>query len=493
MMNNMYTKYILSFLLIASLVTGCNKFIDTDPPKNAIDVDNVFDKNETAIAVVTALYSNLSADDYTGILYFQKGLPTISVYSGLSADELQLLSGFANIELSNYYFNKMDANAISGTQSWSKAYQQLFTVNSSIEGITVSSTLSEKVRSQLLGELYFMRAFYYFYLVNLYGDIPLVLTSDYTKTSLQPRDSKVKVYDQIKADLLLAKNMISEDYVDGTLVKSSTERVRPNKAAVAALLARVYLYLEDYSNAELESSKIIDNSDNYSLVSLDQVFLKNNKETIWALQTVGAGTSQNTGEGSLFILSEAGPDPFSRPVYINQSLIDSFEQHDQRFNKWINKVSVGAFTYYYAYKYKIGAEDVAPAEYPVVMRLAEQYLIRAEARIHQNKIADGIADLNAIRLRATDVTAPVGNQLAPLSSVLSQPAALSAVSHERQVELFTEWGHRWFDIMRSPERDAIMQKITTAKSGEWDAHDALHPIPINEIRANPNLKQNKDY
>ena len=93
------------------------------------------------------------------------------------------------------------------------------------------------------------------------------------------------------------------------------------------------------------------------------------------------------------------------------------------------------------------------------------------------------ADLNVIRQRAglTNTTAT------------GQQAILNAILHERQVEFFTEWGHRWFDLKRTGNVNAVMSVVTPQKGGIWNANWALYPIPISEITLNPNLKQNPGY
>jgi hypothetical protein len=259
--------------------------------------------------------------------------------------------------------------------------------------------------------------------------------------------------------------------------------VRPNKWTATALLARVYLYTNDYSNAETEASKIIGNSA-FQLMPLNNVFLKDSKEAIWQLQAIGTGTASNTGEGQLFVLPSTGPSA-SQPVYLSNNVVNNFESGDQREINWVAKA--GTTNYYYPNKYKIGAVNTTLQEYCVVFRLAEQYLIRAEARAKQNNLNNAITDLDSIRNRAG----------LPLISVtnpgISQASLLDKILHERQVELFTEWGHRWFDLKRTNTIDAIMGGITPTKNGTWETTDQLYPIPQSEVDKSPQLRQNPGY
>ncbi len=116
-----------------------------------------------------------------------------------------------------------------------------------------------------------------------------------------PRTAKTLVYEQIISDLKSAQSSLNEDYMDVTMSKPISERIRPNKGAATALLARVYLFNGDFANAEIESGSLIEGNPNYELIDLDKVFLKNSKETIWALQPVT--NNYNTWEANVFTLA----------------------------------------------------------------------------------------------------------------------------------------------------------------------------------------------
>jgi hypothetical protein len=120
-----------------------------------------------------------------------------------------------------------------------------------------------------------------------------------------------------------------------------------------------------------------------------------------------------------------------------------------------------------------------------VLRLSEQYLIRAEAEANVGDSTDAISDLNVIRARAG------------LSSYAdtTQGSLLSAILHERQVELFTEWGHRWFDLCRSGNAISVMSTVCPQKGGTWNpnGYQVLFPIPKTELINDVNLTQNPGY
>jgi hypothetical protein len=162
--------------------------------------------------------------------------------------------------------------------------------------------------------------------------------------------------------------------------------------------------------------------------------------------------------------------------------LQAFEPGDLRRSEWVDSIIVGSNTYYYPFKYKIKSGSTL-TEYSMVLRLGEQWLIRAEARAQQGDSAGARSDLDMIRSRAG---------LAPTTAT-TRSDLLTAILHERQVELFTEWGHRWFDLKRTGNVDAVMQVVTQLKGGNWDTNSQLFPIPRSEITVNQNLTQNPSY
>jgi starch-binding outer membrane protein, SusD/RagB family len=484
-------KVKLSYAIIISflLITGCKKFIEVQAPITSVNGENVFNNDANAIGVLTGIYIKMGVENQN-ILFLGTGLPLISVYCSLSADELVLNSISANPTLQGYFKNELTSQNIGDPDFWRRIYGYIYVLNSAINGLNKSTTLTPTVKRQLLGEACFLRAFYYFYLTNLYGNIVVTTETDYAKTSLLARSSVEEAYNLIKRDLLQAQELLDDKYFNGDLSTESQERTRPNKAAATALLARVYLYLEDWDNAEIESSKVISKNEMYQILSLNDAFKKNSLETIWATQPVGSGTSQNTGEGKLFVLTPSGLTSL-RPFYLNQDLLTAFEPNDQRLSSWVRTSTFDTLNIYQAYKYKIGSTNTATVEYPIILRFAEQYLIRAEARAHQNNITGAVNDLNIIRTRARGDADP--SVLPNLSVSISQTETLTAIAHERQVELFTEWGHRWFDLKRTKTVDSVMATATIKKGGTWNSTDAYYPITGAEILSAPNIVQTPGY
>jgi starch-binding outer membrane protein, SusD/RagB family len=478
-------KKLFIYIFLINLF-GCAKFIEVGPPITSVNDGNVYEDDATATAVLTGIYISLSNDNSAGL----SGLMSMNLFPALSADELTLYSTSVSEEVLGYYTNNIKSNLIS-TDFYGKSYATIFSANAALNGLNNSKSLTSSIKNQLLGEAHFVRAFCYFNLINIFGEVPLITSIDYNETALQPKADSVEIIDLIKADLKIAQNLLSQDYLDGSLKNISEERIRPSRAAATALLARIYLYIRDWNNAEIEASKVIENN-LYENVPLNVVFLANSKETIWSIKPVGSDNNANTGEGKIFILPDVGPGDFHQYILSDRQR-NAFEPGDQRYKYWVDSITVGTQTYYYPFKYKV-PDVVAPTtEYSIVFRFAEQFLIRAEARIQLGNISNGITDINTLRARATDYTVPVNNQLKALSTSLTKDAALQAVLHERQVELFTEWGHRWLDLKRTDKIDEVMSAVTPLKGGIWDSRWALYPFPLSEIRSNPKLLQNPGY
>jgi hypothetical protein len=467
----------MSVLAIVGLSgSSCKKAIQVGPSLVAANSSNAFSSNSAAQSVVSGIYTKMSAGSF-----FQGGTG-ISLTMGLAADELINISS-NNSSLGTFYLNSY--SPISPPPFWSEFYKELFFCNTAINGISGSSAITDGVKKQLLGEVKFLRAYIYFYAVNLYGTPPLTTSDDYTVNNVLPNSTPDAIYKQIVQDLTDAQGALADNvYVDAS-GNTVTDRIRPNKQVASAMLARVYLYLKDWKNAETQASSVIGNA-NYTLVgNLNQVFLRASKETLWALQPVSQ-LYLNTIDANYLIVNSSYT--LSTQLPLNNNLVNAFETGDARLTNWVGTfttTTAPVTTYYYANKYKVASlsSTIAVTEYPIVMRFAEQYLIRAEARAQQNNLSGAVADINIVRARAS-----LAN-----TTAASQSDILDAVAHERQVELFSEWGHRWFDLKRTNKLDAVMSVVTPQKGGTWSSFEQLMPIPPDDIRAGANLKQNPGY
>ncbi|MCI9844566.1 RagB/SusD family nutrient uptake outer membrane protein [Flavobacterium pectinovorum] len=456
------TFYIVRLLALTFLFTSCDSFVDVALPDSQMTKETVFEDYATTNAALTDIYAKIRD---RGVL---TGNNTgLSNQLGHYADELSPYGTPSNTSYNFYNNALLPTNATIATY-WNTSYNHIYAANSIIEAIEKNENISEENKNQLLGESLFIRALLHFYLVNLYGDMPYITTTDYRIKSKVTRIPVSEVYKKVISDLETAITLLPVKY-------SPSDRSIPNRYAAKALLARVYLYNQSYAEAANEASAILNENTLFVLTpKLNEVFLINSKETIWQLQSPTAG--QNTKEGALFILT-AGPPQL---VALNTNLVNSFDPADGRKVNWIKTVSKGSLSWHYAYKYKERTFTSVSLEYSVVFRLAEQYLIRAEARAKQGDLIGAKEDLNAVRKRAgLQETTAVGKE-----------DILTAILEEKRWEFFTEFGNRFFDLKRSNQLDAVLSPI---KPG-WNTTDALFPIPQNELNANSLLGiQNPGY
>lgn len=457
----MYSQMLLAFGMLL-MVCGCDSFVEVDLPSSQLSSATVFEEPATANAAMTDIYAKLRD---TGLLTgYGYGMHAAL---GAYTDELDYY-GSVDGGTTFFYNNTLLPNNGDNALWWSASYNQIYAANAVYEGVNASTKLSQTVKDQLMGEALFVRAMLHFYLVNLYGDVPYITTTNYEQNQVVHRMPTADVYTRIIADLETAQTLLPTNYIGGT-------RVRPNRFVATALLARVYLYHGDYDLASNAASAVLNETGTYSLNSdFDTAFLKDSPSTIWQLipQTDG----RNTDEGATYIFL-AGPPNF---VALRNELVNTFEPGDLRKAHWTKAVTNGSATWYHAYKYKEPTSTGTTMEYSIVLRLSEQYLIRAEARAKQGFLTGAAADLDVIRNLAG----------LPNSTTVSQQDILDAILRERRVEFFTEQGHRFFDLKRVNQLDAALNPL---KPG-WNSTDALLPLPESELLLNPNLSpQNPGY
>jgi hypothetical protein len=441
----------------AAVLPSCDKFVAIDKAPNQLQAADVYTSDGTATSAVLALYSNYYTASDIGYFSFLGGVESDELNYAQATDATltefqQAVVSITNSSLSSYL--------------WVYPYGWIGEANLAINGLNSSTVLTPSVKSQLLGESKFFRAFVYFYLVNYFGGVPLALSGNAFQDAYLPRASADSVYAQIVSDLKDAENLLPDTYV-GSL------RARVNKYAVSALLARVYLYTKDYPDAGAEASKVIGASDvTYNLPALDSAFVNTSNEVIFQI----ASTYGYAVYGSNY----RGSSATALPVYtLAPTFVQSFEAGDRRRAAWVDSMVSNSITYYRINK-DVLYTATAGNEYNVVLRLAEQYLIRAEARAQQDDISGAQADLNAVRSRAG-----LG-----ATTAATQADLLTAILNERKVELFGEWSHRWFDLKRTGEANAV---IGALKPATWKSTAVLEPIPYTEILENANLTQNTGY
>jgi len=456
--NILFNNTSIGFILLCIIsISSCKKYVEISAGKGLLSTTQAFSTDSAATSTVLTIYSYY-VNTYN-VQYF-------SYLGGLSSDELQYTGSdpgyteFAqnSVSTSNGYDNDL----------WYYPYTEIGYTNQNIAGITASTGLSAATKSQLIGECKFMRAFNFFYMVNFYGAIPLSIDPIPLNNAKLPRASVAAVYSQIEADLKDAISDLPTAYVGNASLK-----IRPNKWAATALLSRVYLYQKDYADAATLASQVI-NSGTYSMASLNNVFVNTSSETILQFATqYGYSTI-----ASSFLTATKGNTVPPATFVLYPTFMSSFEAGDNRATSWVTSTTYNGVTYNEIYKWKLAtAQD--GNEYNMILRLAELYLIRAEAEAQQGDITDAQADLNVVRNRAG-----LGNTTASTIDDLE-----TAILKERKVEFFGEFSQRWLDLKRTGQADAVIAPLKST----YKSTSVLYPIPYSQVLLNPNLTQNPGY
>lgn len=446
--------------VVLVLLVSCKKMIEIDPPKNQLVTEVVFADSADATSAVIGMYA--------AIMQFSTSMNAMSgattVYTGLASDEIY--PTFTDLTIDQFYNNAVTSQNVENAYLWEFSYQLIYQANACIEGLSASASLSPTIQKQLLGEAKFIRCWLYLNLTTLFGDIPLVSTIDYHKNAVMPKTPVAEIYDFLVQDLEEAKSLLQPGY-------TIDFKLRPNKYAAISLLSRVYLYQKKWEKAETKANEVI-NTVQYSLeTDLNKVFIKSSPETIWQMEPLQKPIG--VPETFQFI-------PFNSSIIPNYAvtdfLLNAFETGDQRKLSWLKSTTTNNQTFVFPFKYKLLISSTAEENY-VILRLTEQYLVRAEARAMQNNLSGSLSDLNEIRQRAG----------LPGTTASTQDEIIEAILKERQVEFFCEGGHRWNDLKRS---DKINNTLSLIKSG-WQPTDIVFPVPFSELQSNPFLVQSPGY
>lgn len=453
---NTINKY-LTICFIVLLMCGCNDFLDIDTPKDQLDSDKVFLHDNTAEAALANIYASVRN---TGFL--SGYLSGMGVLLGCYSDELEATTAKA-VEHRYFYEGIISSNNNAVNYLWSQTYKQIYAINNLIEGVEKSTGITSEMKKKLVGEALVLRGILHFYMTQTYGSVPYITGTDYNDNKKIAKIAVNQVMEKVEDDLVRAETLLPQQY-------PTNERVRINQAVAQAFLARIYLYQEKWEMAAQYADKLILNSD-YKLEDPEMLFLKESKSAIWQFKP--ANTGGNAPEADTYIFN-AVPAP---EIQLSEFLLNSFETGDKRKEKWVK--FIGDDKQACAFKYKQKGFTASSLEYSIIIRLEEMYLIAAEAAAESNDWQGCATLLNTIRSRAG----------LPEITISGETNWTEAVLKERRVELFCEFGHRFYDLKRRKRWDLIRD----AKPN-WKMYSEVLPLPENELSLNPNLlPQNPGY
>ena len=441
-------QYILLTAISLSTVS-CSDFLD-QKPDNYISDAAVIQTLSSAKAALNGAYHDLASSSYYGGQYFDAGV-------NLAADNVTWTGSL------NYYYD-FDTHQYSAenqllSYAWYAIYATVNQTNQVIDKVTVLNDGSESERRRIIAEATVIRSLAFFDLARTWGNIPVVKQATSSPTQFDGvKQTKAKdVYQLVVDDVLAIYNDLSE----------SSDRVHVTRSAADAFLARVYLYLEQWDKAEQYASKVIDNG-NYALGTIqDLIDNKETAESIWEL----AYSSSFTNQQSTYWRSpdQGGRHEWGPSKELVQLLADPTVGGDRKaFYQDFSSAQVPDYFVGTLYHSSTLDDDV------IIFRLAEQYLIRAEARTNQQNVSGALSDLNIIRRRAN---------ISEIVDVASTQELLNLIADEPRVELALE-PHRWFDLIRTGKAESVLGIKT---------YQTIFPIPYNDIQADKDLVQNDNY
>lgn len=463
-MNIKFIKQISKFFIVSllfSFLQSCENLIEVDLPDNQINTEDVFKEIHTTQAALASLYINVRESSL-----FNGGYSGIGSVLDTYCDNLDDFSGAgANTGINEFFNNTIIPNNYTLNILWKNNYEHIYALNAFIEGLSSSTYITEEDKTVFLGEAYFLRALYYHYLTQLFGDIPYTTTTDYRFNTTISKTKTEDVLNYVEQDLKTAWETLPLEY-------RNPERIYPNKAAAELLLAKNYLLQKQYAQAAIFAQNVLKKYDYVLEKDINKVFKKTAQSTIWQLGNEANGVA--TLEAGNYIFDSTPPTRFA----LSSELIHSFDEEDKRLLSWTNEVSQNGQSWYHAYKYKNNNSN--EDEYSILFRIEEAYFVLIEALAYQNQTAEAVNYLNLIRHRAGFL---------PLPETLSKEEFINEMLNESRKEFFTEGGHRFFDLKRNNALNTL--KIVKPN---WEDKHTLLPIPEKEIILNPNLlPQNEGY
>jgi hypothetical protein len=375
-------------------------------------------------------------------------------------------------------FTVISSNAIiSGT--WQDSYVAIQRANVVLNRIEDVGFEDETVKNSRKGEMRFIRALLYFNLVRIYGDVPLVVeeAEDVNDYFGQGRTSEDEVYTQIKEDLTEAIEL---------LPLTVSEQGRVTRGAAQALLGKVLLTLQNFSQAEVYLQNVV-SSGSYSLVSKpDLVFgveNENNQEIIFAVQFASGVNGNSEGSDAFRLFSPSGTVSSAKGHNLpTKSLYALYTDEDLRKETYLGVTSEGI-----PYSKKLSEPSTTSSDGGsdcIVLRYADVLLMLAEVKNELGNTSEAASYLNMIRERA-------GLSAVEVSS---QSDLRDAIELERRLELIGE-GHHWFDLLRTDKAIEVMNSWFNSenKNITIDDHNLLMPIPQDQIDTDPAIQQNPGY
>ncbi|GAA4942474.1 RagB/SusD family nutrient uptake outer membrane protein [Algibacter agarivorans] len=511
---------IIATTLLMTIGVACSDDILDQNNNNATSTANFGTSVEQVESAINGAFHPI-----TGTFFWGRIVHTGAM---LRSDEFNVFPFGSNTAMSTFQGNPGDRWA---TEPWQELYKSIARCNNIIINVTEEGISDTTTRENLVGQAYFLRAFDYWYLANLYGNVPLITDLPDLDNLLVKQVNTDAVWKQIISDLEMAESMLPENWTGDNLG-------RPTSGAATALKGKSYLFMKEYGLAATALNSLVGK---YSLLPAAQfgdnftTTNENNSESVFELQFLGQDTfvwgSDIPGTGSMgnFHIDYAPPSKSpDRSHVVNPWLKDLFEANGDtaRRNETLVYDYPGATGYggvafatdmvddiiaandagvepIFSRKYSgmdLGERDAVDflgtnvGNNWRIIRYADVLLMLAEALNEDGSTAEAIPHFDEVRDRAGL------SLIADTNPTISQADMRQAIIEERAMELAGE-GHRFFDLVRWGLADDYMgatslhgahPKSLSGGSFENGKHELIW-IPNSERDANPTLDQNPGY
>ncbi|MCK9292129.1 MAG: RagB/SusD family nutrient uptake outer membrane protein [Bacteroidales bacterium] len=475
----------IAWLLVT--FTSCTDFL-TEELQGDFNSETFYQNDKQALQAINGAYNAIAFTSFNNAIW---------VFGDVASDDA-VKGGNPGDQAEITFIDEFNADANNGiiNNYWIFAYEAISRANNVIAYVP-EIPMKEELKTRIIGEARFLRAYSYFNLVNIFGKVPLKLLPQLSQTTIHVPLSEVSaIYHQIEEDLSYAVQVLPESY-------GSSELGRATRGSALGLLGKACLYQGKWAEAisyfqQLESSGQYGLLDDYA--SNFKVEFENSKESVFEVQHL---TGQNPFTGN--VLNQWFAPPGEGGYYFNaptQALVDAFEisangEADPRLDAsigrdgqpWLNGEPFSASwspTGYLTKKHQQPLSEVPSSlkgdgdlNY-IYMRYADILLMKAEAFNELGKTDSALINLNKVRKRARDsYQGTIPSDLLADITTINQNQIREAVRNERRVELAQEF-HRFFDLMRWGKT------VAEAALGPDFSYDQnrYQPLPQAEIDAN---------
>lgn len=505
----MKIKHILALSLLSTLtLAGCSEDFLVENKIGEQTVETFYQNEEQAIKATNAAYSSLWDYRFVTSMFPMGDITSDDATKGSEPGDLVAMT-----DLKEFVANGSNTMVV---WKWPRVFQGINKANQAIVNLP-NVPMNQKLKDRLIGEAKFLRAYYYFEGVRLWGDLPIMTEPVTLENVLRPRAPKAEVYKQIEQDLLDAEKLLwnKSEY-------AAADAGRATKGAATALLMKAYLYQKKWADAKTAAERLFA-ANQYGLEpNFAKIFSEageNGVESIFEIQFANTGIdnsfTSNGNFSSVFYGARGGWGwGHFQPTH---DLYMAYEAKDPRRDATLMTVEQTAvvegttvakitndMTNYYPVKFLW--EPAKRTAYwrnsPInerIIRLADVYLMYAEACYHAGDQAKAREYVNLVRKRARDWG---GDQTALPDVTASGTALLDAIYQERRVELALEH-HRFFDLVRTGQAEKVLKTVgyfvkrgdaARYKSKNFDpAKHGVFPIYQADIDASNGLIKPNDY